>query len=93
MTRLFRRPLSSTLPLLLLAGLFLSACGSSGGSGTAHRLRQPDPAPAPTPTPTTGHSSFNKATSKRQIPMLTINSDTLLRFPVTPGCGRPAGGE
>ena len=33
MTRLFRRPLSSTLPLLLLAGLFLSACGSSDGGG------------------------------------------------------------
>ena len=53
MTRLSRRPLSSILPLLLLAGLFLGACGSSGGNGTAPsapsvRISATAPAPAPT---------------------------------------------
>ena len=51
MTRLFRRPLSLTLPLLLLAGLFLSACGSSGGGGGNVSTPSAGPPPPPPPPP------------------------------------------
>src|SRR5690349_9185924 len=50
MTRLSRWPLSLTLPLLLLAALFLGAC-SSGGDGTAPSAPSSGSTPPPPPPP------------------------------------------
>ena len=47
MTGLFRRPLFHMLPILLLAGLILGACGGGGGdtpvAGTPSPNQQPSP--------------------------------------------------
>jgi hypothetical protein len=51
MTRLSRRPLASTLPLLLLASLFLNACSSGGGDGSAGTPPGSPPPSGPTPPP------------------------------------------
>ncbi len=53
MTRLSRRPLSSTLSLLLLAGLFLSACsgGGDGSASTPPESTSPGSTPPSTPPP------------------------------------------
>src|SRR5262245_6223338 len=50
MIRLSRRLLSSTLPLLLLSGLFLGAC-SSGGDGGGGTSSSPPPSSTPPPPP------------------------------------------
>ena len=53
MTRSTSRSLSSTLSLLLLAGLFLSACSSGGGdgAGTSGTPSSGSPPPPPPPPP------------------------------------------
>jgi hypothetical protein len=51
MTRLSRRPLSSTFSLLLLAGLFLGACSGGGDGGTASTPPGSSPPSGPPPPP------------------------------------------
>jgi predicted porin len=52
MTRFFERPQSSTLPILLLAGLFLGSC-SSGGDGGGGASSTPPPSTSTPPPPVT----------------------------------------
>ena len=77
MTELSRRARFTILPMFLLAGLFLGACGSGGVMAQAAALRRL------APQQRSWRSSFNKAISKRQILMLTISLDSMSRFPVT----------
>ena len=49
--QLSNRPLSATLSLLMLAGLFLSACSSGGGGGTAPSAPSAPSAGSPPPPP------------------------------------------
>ena len=64
MTRFFERPQSSTLPILLLAGLFLGSC-SSGGDGGGGASSTPPPSTSTPPPPVTQlvQQSYIKASS------------------------------
>src|SRR5689334_9698038 len=62
MTRFFERPQSSTLPILLLAGLFLGSC-SSGGDGGASSTPPPSTSTPPPPVTQLVQQSYIKASN------------------------------
>src|SRR6476661_470245 len=83
MTRLFRRLLSAKLPLVLLAGLFLGACGSSGGDGTGPSTpSNGSPPPPPPPVLQLVQQGYLKASNTNANDqfgyLIAISGDTLV---------------
>src|SRR6476660_2748619 len=82
MTRFFERPQSSTLPLLLLAGLLLGSCSGDGGGASSTPPPSNTPPPPPPPVLQLVQQDYIKASNTgaddRFGYLIAFSGDTLV---------------